>query len=356
MDFASDNAAGASRPILEALLATNDEFCPAYGADRHTAEVERALSAVFGREVASFLVATGTGANALALGAITPPWGAVFCHEHAHIIDDECGAPEMFSGGAKLVGIPGGVGKITPAALRDALARFPRGLVKQVQPAALSLSQATECGTIYTSAEIAELASIAHEAGVAVHMDGARFANSIIALGCAPAEMTWKAGVDVLSFGATKNGALACEAVIFFDRKRAEDFVYQRKRGGHTLSKGRFLGVQMCAYLRDGHWLALARHANACAARLEEGLRRASHVRIPWPRQVNEVFAILPRRADAALKAAGARYYDWGARSLSPQEAPRDDEVFVRLISSFATKPADVDRFVAIVAESAMAE
>jgi threonine aldolase len=355
MDFASDNAAGASKPILEALLATNDDFCPAYGADRHTAEAERALSAVFERDVASFLVATGTGANALALGAITPPWGAVFCHEHAHIINDECGAPEMFSGGAKLVGIPGAIGKITPVALRETLARFPRGLVKQVQPAAISLSQATECGTIYSCAEIAELAAIAHEAGLSVHMDGARFANSLIALGCSPAAMTWKAGVDVLSFGATKNGALACEAVVFFNPRRAENFAYQRKRGGHTLSKGRFLGVQMCAYLKDGHWLHIARHANACAARLEEGLRQLSGVRIPWPRQVNEVFAILPRRADAALKAAGARYYDWGARSLSPQEAPRDDEVFVRLISSFATKPTDVDRFVAIVAESAMA-
>src|SRR5947209_8392483 len=242
MDFAGDNAAGASRPILDALLATNDEFCPAYGADRHTMAAERALSAAFERDVASFLVATGTGANALALGALTPPWGAVFCHEHAHIIDDECGAPEMFSHGAKLVGIQGAVGKITPAALRDALARFPRGLVKQVQPAALSLSQATECGTIYTREEIAELASIAHPAAVSVHMDGARFANSLVALGCTPAEMTWQAGIDVLSFGATKNGALACEPVIFFNRNRAEDFVYQRNRGGHTLSKGRFLG------------------------------------------------------------------------------------------------------------------
>jgi threonine aldolase len=354
MDFASDNAAGASRPILEALLATNAEFCPAYGADRHTAEAERALGAVFERDIASFLVATGTGANALALGAITPPWGAVFCHEHAHIIDDECGAPEMFSGGAKLVGIPGAIGKITPTALRDTLARFPRGLVKQVQPAALSLSQATECGTIYTCAEIAELASIAHKAGVSVHMDGARFANSLVALGCTPAEMTWKSGVDVLSFGATKNGALACEAVIFFDRARAADLVYQRKRGGHTLSKGRFLGVQMCAYLRDGHWLDLARHANASAARLEAGLSRIAGVRLPWPLQVNELFVILPKRADAAVKAAGARYYDWGARSLSPEEAPTKDEVFVRLIPSFATKQADIDRFVAIVAESAI--
>jgi threonine aldolase len=186
-------------------------------------------------------------------------------------------------------------------------------------------------------------------------MDGARFANAIIALGCTPAEMTWKAGIDVLSFGATKNGTLACEAVVFFDRQRAADFAYQRKRGGHTLSKGRFLGVQMCAYLGDGHWLDLARHANASAARLEAGLRRAAGVRIPWPRQVNELFVILPKRADAALKAAGARYYDWGARSLSLEEAPRQDEVFVRLIASFATKEADIDRFVAIVSDSAIA-
>jgi threonine aldolase len=355
MDFASDNAAGASRPILEALLATNDEFCPAYGTDRHTAEAERALSAVFERDVASFLVATGTASNALALGALTPAWGAVFCHEHAHIIDDECGAPEMFSGGAKLVGIPGAIGKITPAALADALARFPRGLVKQVQPAALSLSQATECGTLYTCAEIAELASLAHAAGVSVHMDGARYANAVGALGCTPAEMTWKAGVDVVSFGATKNGGLACEAVIFFDRERAADFAYQRKRGGHTLSKGRFLGVQMCAYLKDGHWLDLARHANASSARLEEGLRKIPGVRLPWPRQVNELFVILPKRADAALKAAGARYYDWGFRSLTPAQRPQDDEVFVRLIASFATREADIDRFVAIAAESVTA-
>lgn len=355
MDFASDNAAGASRPILEALLATNEEFCPAYGADRHSAAAERALSEVFERDVASFLVATGTASNALALGAITPPWGAVFCHEHAHVIDDECGAPEMFSSGAKLVGIPGPLGKITPAALADTLARFPRGVVKQVQPAALTLSQATECGTLYTVAEIAELASIAHAAGLSVHMDGARFANALVALGCSPAEMTWKAGVDVLSFGATKNGALACEAVIFFDPQRAEDFVYQRKRGGHTLSKGRFLGAQMLAYLRDGHWLDLARHANASAGQLEDGLRRVAGVRLPWPRQVNELFVILPKRADAALKSAGARYYDWGARSLSAAEAPSSDEVFIRLIAAFATKTADIERFIALVGKSAMA-
>jgi threonine aldolase len=355
MDFASDNAAGASAPLLEALLATNDESCPAYGTDRYTADAGRALSALFQREVASFLVATGTACNALALGAVTPPWGAVFCHEHAHIIDDECGAPEMFCGGAKLVGIPGMIGKITPGGLAEALARFPRGLVKQVQPAALSLSQASECGTVYTCPEIAELSAQAHSAGLAVHMDGARFANALVALGCSPAEMTWKAGVDVLSFGATKNGALACEAVVFFDRGRGENFVYQRKRGGHTLSKGRFLGTQMLAYLNDDHWLDLARHANASAARLEAGLCRIQGVRFPWPRQVNELFVVLPKRADAALRTAGARYHDWGARSLGAAEAPKANEVFVRLIASFATKDADIDRFVAIAADSAIA-
>ncbi|GAC1328396.1 MAG: low specificity L-threonine aldolase [Beijerinckiaceae bacterium] len=355
MDFASDNAAGASASILEALLSTNDESCPAYGADRHTADAGRALGGVFERDVASFLVATGTACNALALGALTPPWGAVLCHEHAHIMDDECGAPEMFSGGAKLIGIPGALGKLTPQALGEALARLPRGLVKQVQPAALSLSQATECGTLYSCAEIAELSAQAHAAGLAVHMDGARFANALVALGCTPAEMTWKAGIDVLSFGATKNGALACEAVIFFDRSRAENFIYQRKRGGHTLSKGRFLGTQMLAYLKHDHWLDLARHANASAAHLEAGLRHIPGVRFPWPRQVNELFVILPKRADAALKTAGARYYDWGARSLGPAEAPTASEVFVRLIASFATKRADIDRFVAIAADSAIA-
>ncbi len=250
---------------------------------------------------------------------------------------------------------PRPLGKITPAAFADTLARFPRGVVKQVQPAALTLSQATECGTLYTCAEIAELASIAHAAGLSVHMDGARFANALVALGCSPAEMTWKAGMDVLSFGATKNGALACEAVIFFDPKRAEDFIYQRKRGGHTLSKGRFLGAQMLAYLRDGHWLDLARHANASAAASKRDCAASPGVRLPWPRQVNELFVILPKRADAALKSAGARYYDWGARSLSEAEAPSSDEVFIRLIASFATKPADIERFIAVVGESAMA-
>lgn len=350
MDFASDNAAGASPVILEALLAANDGPQPAYGVDAYTKRAEGLLNEFFEREVQAFFVATGTAANALALSALCPPWGAVFCHEHAHIHDDECGAPEMMTDGAKLVGLPGDAGKLTPDALTEALRRFPRGLVKQVQPSALSLSQATECGTAYSLDEIAALADLAHGAGVKVHMDGARFCNALLGLGCAPADMTWRAGVDVLSLGATKNGTLACEAVVFFDKALAHDFAFRRKRSGHTLSKGRLLGAQMAAWLEKGHWRDLASHANAAAARLRAGLLAIPGVRAPWPLQANEVFAVLPRAADARLKAAGARYYDWGARSLPPADAPTADEVFIRLVCAFTTSDADVDRFCALAA------
>ena len=353
MDFASDNATGASPVVLAALAAANDGTAPAYGADLLTQRAEGLLRDIFECDCAVFLVPTGTAANALAIASLAPPWGAVFCHAESHVSDDECGAPEFFSGGAKLVDLPGALGKIAASTLREALALYPRGLVKQVQPAVLSLAQATECGTIYTPAEIAELTAIAHAAGVGVHMDGARFANALVTAGCSPAELSWKAGVDVLSFGATKNGAIACEAVIFFDREKAKDFGFRRKRGGHTVSKGRFLGAQMVAYLTDGHWLDLAARANRAGARLADGLAAIPRVRLPWPRQANEVFAILPRAADTALKAAGARYYDWAARSLSPGERPEPGEAFVRLVASFATRDRDIDEFIAMVRAAA---
>jgi len=342
LDFTSDNSSGAHPAILEAIVAANAGPSAAYGADQWTQRAERALADVFEREVAVYLVATGTAANALALSAATEPWGAILCHEFAHIAADECGAPEFFSAGAKLVGLPGAAGKITPAALRDALAIMPRGVVKQVQPQALSLSQATECGSLYTTSEIAALAEIARAAGMAVHMDGARFANALVSLGLTPAEMSWKAGVDILSFGATKNGALACEAVVFFDAVRAKNFAYRRKRGGHTLSKGRLLGAQMAAYLQDGLWLDLARQANARAAELEQGLAALPGVRLPWKREINEVFAILPRTMHQRMAAAGARYHPWTPRALEPQERPSADETFARLVPSFATEPAAV--------------
>lgn len=344
MDFSSDNVWGAAPEILAALTAANTGSTAAYGADDWTKRAEARLAEIFERECAVFLVATGTAANALALAALTPPWGAVFCHETAHVADDECGAPEFYTAGAKLVGIPGPSGKIAPEGLAQTLARYPRGLVKQVQPAAVSLSQATECGTIYTPDEISALTRVAHDAGLPVHMDGARFANALVTLGCTPAQMTWKAGVDVLSFGATKNGALACEAVIFFDPARATDFAFRRKRGGHTLSKGRVLGAQMLAYLEGDLWLDLARRANAAAARLEAGLRSIPGVRLPWARGANEVFAVLPAATTARLRTQGARFGDWDPRGVS--EAIAEDEAFVRLVTAFSSDHGDIDRFV----------
>ncbi|MEJ0096121.1 MAG: beta-eliminating lyase-related protein [Methylocella sp.] len=348
MNFTSDNTAGVSEPIFAAIKAANAGASPAYGEDPFSVKASERLSAVFETEVAVYLVATGTAANALALGALCPPWGAIFCHKGSHIMEDECGAPEMFTAGAKLVGIPGRAGKMAPADLATAFAAFPRGSVKQVQPSALSLSQATECGTLYTRAELEELARLAHEAGVSVHMDGARFANALVSLNCTPAQMSWKAGVDVLSLGATKNGALACEAVVVFDSGKAQSLPFQRKRSGHTMSKGRFLGAQMIAYLDGNHWLENASTANARAIRLAQGLAQAPGVRLPWPRQINEVFAVLPRKTHAALRAAGVHYYDWTSRDFG-EDPLAEDEVFARLVTSFATPEADVERFISLV-------
>jgi threonine aldolase len=356
MNFASDNTAGIAPAILEAIVAANAGSAPAYGADSHTQRAEAALSETFERPVASFLIATGTGANALALGAVTSPWSAVFCHEEAHIHDDECGAPEFFTAGAKLVGIPGEGGKITPAGLRETLKRFPRGPVRAAQPGALSLSQATEAGTVYAPDEIAALSAIAHEAGVFVHMDGARFANALVSLGCTPAQMSWAAGVDVLSFGATKNGAMGCEALVFFNPEQASNFAFQRKRGAHTLSKGRFLGAQMAAYLQDGLWLTLARHANAAARRLAEGLSKIEGVRLAWPAEANEIFPIAPVSLVAKLQAEGAAFYEWTSRNVAPAVAAREGEAFLRLICSFETKDAEVDRLLAVAAAHCGAE
>jgi threonine aldolase len=349
MNFASDNGAGVAPAILKAIVAASAGTAPAYGADALTRRAEIALSEIFERPVAAFLVATGTAANALALGAVTAPWSAVFCHEEAHIHDDECGAPELFTGGAKLVGIAGEGGKIAPDALRETLARFPRGLVKSVQPGALSLSQATEAGEIYSADEVAALSEIARGAGLAIHMDGARFANALVELGCTPAQLSWRAGVDVLSFGATKNGAMGCDAVVFFNPDQAANFAFQRKRGGHTLSKGRFLGAQMVAYLEDGLWLRLAARANAAAARLADGLAAIAGVRLAWPRQANEIFPIAPRSLIEALKADGAAFYEWSSRAVAPAIAAREGEVFLRLVCSCETSEAEVDRFLAIV-------
>jgi threonine aldolase len=348
MNFASDNGAGAAPEILEAIAASSRVNAAAYGADDYTARATAMLSEVFETRAEAFLVATGTAANALALASLAKPFEAVFCHEEAHIHDDECGAPEFFTGGAKLVGIAGEGGKITSDALRETLGRFPRGLVKSSQPGALSLSQPTEAGTTYRVSEIAELCDIAHAAGIGAHMDGARFANALAASGVSPAELTWRAGIDALSFGATKNGALACEAVVFFDSELAANFAYLRKRGGHTLSKGRFLGAQMEAYLKDGLWLRLAEQANAAARRLSAELAKAPGVRLAWPTEANEVFVVAPAAMVGGWRAAGAAFHEWSTRSMASDGAPREGEALVRLVASYETSPDEIDRLLAL--------
>ena len=348
MNFASDNAAGAAPEILDAIGAASRGPAAAYGADPWSQRAVAQLAAVFETELAAFLVPTGTGANALALAALARPWESVFCHEEAHVHDDECGAPEFFTGGAKIVGIPGYEGKVTPAALAQTLQGFPRGVVKACQPAALSLSQVTEAGTLYSLAELAALADAAHSAGLAVHMDGARFANALVALGCSAAEMSWRAGIDALSFGATKNGALACEAVVFFDKGRAEAFPYLRKRGGHTVSKGRLLGAQMAAYLEGGLWLKLAAHANASARRLADGLAALPGLRLAFPTEANEVFVIAPTTQLAGWRAGGAAFYEVPTRGVRPEQGLRDGEAVARLVTSFETSEAEIDSFIAL--------
>jgi threonine aldolase len=345
MNFASDNAAPVAPEILAAIARANAGGALAYGNDDWTRRVERRLAEVFEHEVAVFLVPTGTAANALAIAHMAPPWGAVLCHEGAHINTDECGAPEFFGGGLKLIGLPGEASKVAAPTLDEALKAPDWGGPHHVTPAVLSLSQATEAGTIYRADELRALCETAHRHGVAVHMDGARLGNALARLNASPAQATWQCGIDALSFGATKGGALAAEAIVFFDPARGKGMQDRRKRGGHLISKHRFMAAQFEAYLADDLWLRLARHANAMADRLRDGLAAAGLQPI-WPVEANEVFVPLPTCAVERLRAAGASFYDWSASDL-----PKDTTL-VRLVTSFASTDAEVDRFIAVAQAS----
>jgi threonine aldolase len=347
MNFASDNTAPIAPAILDAIVKANTGFARGYGNDDWTAGVERRLADVFEREVAVFLVPTGTAANALALAQVTPPWGVVFCHADSHIATDECGAPEFFGGGLKLAGLAGDDGKIAPETFKAALAGYGGQRPHQMVAAALSITQASEAGTIYRTDEIAALAEMAHARSLAVHMDGARFANALVRLNTTPAQMTWQSGVDVLSLGATKGGAMSAEAVVIFDPARSAFMAERRKRAGHLLSKHRFLAVQMAAYLAEDRWLTLARHANAMADRLAQGLKAAGFHPV-WPVEANLVFVVLPRALDLKLKAAGADYYVRPSERLELGAG----QVLVRLVTSFATQDAEIERFVNLCKKS----
>jgi threonine aldolase len=341
VNFLSDNAAPVAPAILDAIVQANEGFARAYGDDDWTQSVEHRLAELFEHEVAMFLVPTGTAANALALSHVAPPWGAVLCHADSHVATDERGAPEFFGGGLKLVELRGGNGKITTETLKRSLAEQFGHSPHQMVASALSITQATEMGTVYRPDEIAALCEIAHERSLVVHMDGSRFANALVRLSATPAQATWQSGIDVLSFGATKAGALAAEAVVFFDPKRAIFMAERRKRAGHLLSKHRFLAAQFAAILADDRWIGLARHANLMADQLLAKLAAVGLAPV-WPVEANLVFVAMPRALDARLKASGARYY--GRSSTSLKLNP--DQILARLVTSFATKEDEIERFV----------
>ncbi len=352
MIFASDNWAGASPKIVDALAEAAQSGHPAYGADDITKAVERRFSELFEREVTVFLVASGTVANALALSAYARPGGVVFCHDHAHIAVDEAGATSFFGGGITLTTLAGESGKLAPAALSAAIEKMKDHTPHTGQPIAVSLTEITELGALYTPSEVRAIADVAHSNGCAVHMDGARFANAVAALGVSPANITWRAGVDVLSFGGTKNGCLAAEALVFFDQTPVRDALFQRQRAGQGFSKNWFIAAQLDAYLKDDHWLALAGHANACAARLADAITVSGEGRPALRPDGNEIFAILSKAADERLRAAGAVYYPWPAETLPAEARPGPDEVSVRLICGWQTTTDEVDRFAAVLAGS----
>lgn len=337
-NFTSDNVSPVCDSILAAINAANAQALPSYGGDPYTQRLTQVVREVFETDLAIFPLATGTAANALALSQVTPPYGAIYCHETAHIVTDECGAPEFFTGGSKLIGLSAADGRINARQIAAAIAYADDMGVHHVKPGAVSLTQATEWGTVYDNAQVAEIAEVARAHRLPVHMDGARFANALVHLGCTPAQATWKSGVDVLSFGATKNGALCAEAVIFFDPKAAADFDRRRKRAGHLWSKMRFVSAQLLAYLDQGLWLDNARNANQMAMRMAQGLQQIAGVRLVHPVQANEVFLAMPETLVAGLESAGFAFYRWPLCAVG-------DGVAIRLVTSYGTRAADVDAF-----------
>ncbi|WP_416982510.1 threonine aldolase family protein [Streptomyces sp. T028] len=329
--FSSDNTAGASPEIVEAVTRAAAGQARPYGADDVTADVRRRLCEIFERDVDVLIVSTGSAANALSLAALTPPWGSVLCHRDSHINNDECGAPEFYTAGAKLVPLGGEDAKIDPDELRAAV-RHKAGDVHSVEPSVVSLTQATETGAVYTLDQIETLGSLTKEAGLRLHMDGARFAGAVAALGRTPAELTWRAGVDLLSFGATKNGTMTADAIVVFDRSLTPELSFRAKRAGQLAAKMRFHAAQLDAYLTDGLWLRNAAHAGAMAARLQDGLKALPEVGLLGAADANVVFCRLPQQVTEGLLAEGYVFYH-----------DRWEPGVARFVTSFATTAADVD-------------
>ena len=336
--FTSDNISSACPEVMEALAKANEANSPSYGEDPWTHDLAARLGEIFETPVTVFPVTTGTAANALALSTLTPAFGKIFCHELAHINTDECGAPELFTGGAKLIDMSGANGRITAQALEETI--YGAGNVHHAQPASVSITQACESGTVYSIEEIEAIAAVAHSHNLSMHMDGARFANALVTLGVTPAQMTWQAGIDVLSFGGTKNGCLTAEAVVFFKPELVGDFPFLQKRAGQLLSKSRFISSQFMGYLADDVWMRNAWRANAMAQRLSKGLADLPGLKLAYPTQSNEVFVVMPAALIDRLSEKGL--------AINDEEL---DGKAVRFVAAWNTTESEVDALLAILSD-----
>lgn len=346
MNFSSDNWAGVHSKIAEGLNRHSTGLAPAYGVSDLDKAVEKKFNEIFERQVSVYFVGTGTAANALSIATFNKPGGITFCHSSAHVAEDECGAVEYLTGGSRLALISGTHGKMDLSKLEKAIAKNPAAFVHGGQPMGITITQATEAGTVHSLDEIVAISQIAKANGLPLHMDGARFANALVSLGCTPAEMTWKAGVDILSFGATKNGCWCAEAIVVFNEALDAQIPFLRKRAAQLFSKSRFIAAQFEAYLDDDVWLKNARHANAMADKLAIGIDKSTRARLYGYPAANEVFVILKTSETARVREGGAAFYDWH----KPDDGSmQDDETLIRLVTSFATTPDDVDRFLGLL-------
>ena len=337
--FASDNVAGACPEVLDALMKANEGDSAPYGNDDYSKVLQEKFSEIFEKEVIVYPTASGTAANALALSTMTPVFGNIYCHKLAHINTDECGAPEFYTGGAKLIPLTGINGKITPEELEKNISGT--GIVHHTQPSSVSITQVCETGEVYELDEIKKIADVAHKHKLNMHMDGARFANALVALNCTAAEMTWKSGIDVLSFGATKNGCIAAEAIIFFKPELVGNISFLMKRAGHLLSKMRFVSAQLDAYISNDVWLKNAKQANEMGKKLSDGLVKHNSIKLAYPTQANEVFAKFPREMIEHLNSLG---YKMNEDELDGQA--------VRLVAAWNTQNSDVESFLESINQS----
>ena len=338
--LASDNVSTACPEVMDAVVAANHGVATSYGEDAYSLRLKEQFSALFETDVTVYPVVSGTACNALLLATITPSYGKVFCHEMSHINTDECAAPEFFSAGAKLIPLPGDNGKISPDTLLAAIRGV--GNVHSAQPSTLSLTESCETGVVYQLDELQALCEVAHAHDLKVHMDGARFSNAIVSLDVTPAQLTWQLGVDVLSFGGTKNGCLAAEAAVFFNHEDVQAFPFLHKRSGHLLSKMRFVSAQLEAYLSNDVWRRNARHANAMAARFSQGLDAIDGVELAFPTQSNEVFAHLSQQAIDSLNKMG----------FPVTEGELDETAPPRFVAAWNTTDEDVDRLLAAIVQA----